>query len=212
MTALSIVLTAIVSYLFGSISFAILVGYLFLKKDIRTVGSGNAGTTNVLRKWGKVAAGMCALGDLLKGILPVLAGKAVFAYIGLPPVYGAYLAGFCAVLGHLFPIYFRFKGGKGVMTSAAVMLVIDPIATLIGLIIFIVVTFTTRYVSVGSITVAACYPFATYFVNKFSGNPLALPIAGCAAVFAVLVIYMHRSNIQRLINGTENRFGKKKGS
>ena len=98
------------------------------------------------------------------------------------------------------------------MTSAAVMLVIDPIATLIGLVIFIVVTFTTRYVSVGSITVAFCYPFATYFVNKISGNPLALSIAGCAAVFAVLVIYMHRSNIQRLINGTENRFGKKKGN
>ncbi|MBQ1234191.1 MAG: glycerol-3-phosphate 1-O-acyltransferase PlsY [Oscillospiraceae bacterium] len=212
MTALSIVLTAIVSYLFGSVSFAILVGYLFLKKDIRTVGSGNAGTTNVLRNCGKVAAGLCALGDLLKGILPVLAGKMVFAHLGLPPVYGAYLAGFCAVLGHLFPIFFRFKGGKGVMTSAAVMLVIDPIATLIGLVIFIVVTFTTRYVSVGSITVAFCYPFATYFVNKISGNPLALSIAGCAAVFAVLVIYMHRSNIQRLINGTENRFGKKKGN
>ena len=211
MQATAIIATSLISYLFGSISFAILVGYLFLKKDIRTVGSGNAGTTNVLRNCGAGAAVLCLLADLCKGILPVLLGKYLFALVGLDPVYGAYLAGFFAVLGHLFPVYFKFKGGKGMVTSAAAMLIIDPVATLICLLIFIVVVLTSRYVSLASITVAFCYPFATYFVKSFNGNPQALCIALCSAVFAVLVIFMHRSNIVRLLKGEENRFGRKKG-
>jgi len=211
MTALVIIFTSLVSYLFGSISFAVLVGYLFLKKDIRTVGSGNAGTTNVLRNCGAGAAALCLLGDLTKGILPVLLGRYLFTLVGLDPVYGAYLAGFCAVLGHLFPVFFKFKGGKGMVTSAAAMLVIDPKATIACLAVFLLIVLVSRIVSLASISVALLYPFATYYVYSSNNDPRALSVALCASVFAALVIYMHRSNIVRLLKGEENRFGKKKG-
>lgn len=211
MNVVVFVCVALFSYLFGSLSFAILVGRAFLHEDIRNHGSGNAGMTNILRTCGKKAALLCALGDISKGVIPVLVGQTAFAALGLPSVYGAYLAGCFAVLGHIFPLYFHFKGGKGVLTSAAIMALIDPISTLICFGIFLVVVLSCRIVSVSSITVAVCYPITTYFVSNAQGkNGLAISL--CAAFFGVLIIYMHRTNIVRLIHGQENKFGKKKVS
>lgn len=204
MKYLLILLVLVGGYLVGSISSAVLVGRAFLHDDIRKFGSGNAGTTNVLRTCGKKAALLCALGDFLKGFVPAIVGKAIFSAFDLTPEVGAYLAGMAAVLGHLFPLYFGFKGGKGVMTSAGVMAGIDPISTLISLLVFVLVVAATRYVSLGSIVVAVVYPVVTTLRVHLANGPSAL--CGClAAVFGITVIIMHHQNISRLINHTENK-------
>ncbi|WP_243562754.1 glycerol-3-phosphate 1-O-acyltransferase PlsY [Neobittarella massiliensis] len=198
------------SYLLGSISFAVLVGKLFLKDDVRKYGSHNAGMTNVLRTAGKKAAVFTAVGDLGKGMLSVVVGRLVFAHIlHAEPMYGAYLAAYCAILGHIFPIYFHFKGGKGVLTSAGAAVLIDPVSVAITALIFAAVTFTSKIVSLGSVVMAICYPVVTYFVSlAFGRDPV--PLTVCAVIFAAIIIFMHRSNIGRLIRGEELGFGKKK--
>jgi glycerol-3-phosphate acyltransferase PlsY len=122
---------------------------------------------------------------------------------------GAYVGALAVLLGHLFPVFFGFRGGKGVLTSAGVMLVVNPVVFAILVPIIVALMLITRIVSLGSITAAVLYPFLTYFVVNAQGRPALLETL-LAGLMAVLVIYMHRSNIKRLLNGTESRFGKKK--
>lgn len=149
------------------------------------------------------------LGDFLKGVLAVVIGRWIFSIFGVTEFDAGYLAGFFARLGHLYPIYFGFKGGKGVLTSLGIILVVNPLVFFILLIIFLPVLFITRIVSLVSVTGALLYPFVTLIVDLCLRKPLLFDFL-FAALFSVIVIFKHRGNIQRLINGTERRIGDKK--
>lgn len=194
-------LTALVAYLIGSIP----TGYLFAKArgvDIRAMGSGNIGATNVFRVLGKGAGISVLLIDALKGFLP-----ARFLLFGATPAtheYHAMLAGFCAILGHNYTCWLRFKGGKGITTSAGVILALVPAGLGIALGVWILVFAASRYVSLASIAAAAILPGGVWIAGQ------SARMIGLAAVLGALAIYKHRTNIQRLIAGTEHRFGSKK--
>jgi len=216
MLIVAILLTALLSYLLGSCNSAIIVGKLIQKKDIRDYGSHNAGLTNTLRCFGKGCAALTLIGDLGKGIVAVLLSKGLFhlLQVGFTPAMDlqlvGYIAGIFAILGHVFPLYYGFKGGKGVLVGVSVFLVIDwrVFCILIG--IFIIVLILTKYVSLGSIIASACCPVVTFLMQHFRAEPLPLWYqlvnTGMAALMAGWVIFMHRSNIERLRSGTENRF------
>lgn len=211
-------ISAVISYLLGSISFAIPVTKMFIGKDIRTLGSGNAGFTNVLRCVGKPAAIITFIGDFAKGICSVFIGEWVFylmvagvANINETAKVGAAVAGLFALLGHLFPIYFGFKGGKGVLISAGIMCALDWRCFLIVLAIFLIMFAITRTISKCSLTVAAAYPIITLLLNLFVYKSDAwLAMTLIALAFAIVVIYMHKANIERIINGTEPKTTAKK--
>lgn len=214
MTILAAILSAGCAYLLGSLNFAIIVSRLFFGKDIRKFGSGNAGMTNVLRTFGKPAAAAVLAGDVLKGTCAVLLGKLFFTMLAPQAgiLFGAYLAAAGAILGHLFPLYFGFKGGKGVSVATGAIIAIEPMIVAGLLVVFLAVILVTRIVSLASITVAALYPVFTFlyfsFFDKEYGHPWLNTLF--AAILGGLVIYMHRANIQRLRNGTEYKFGQKK--
>ena len=190
---------AAAAYLLGSLSFSIIVTRLLYHKDIRTFGSGNAGMTNVLRTFGKGAAALTIVGDIGKGILAVLLAKWAFgAFTAADPIYGAYIAAFCAVLGHVYPVYFGFKGGKAVSVATGTIIAIKPVLILPLLAVFFIVFLCSKMVSLASICCAAAYPAVTFLYFHF------------VAVIGGLVIWLHRSNIQRIKNGTEYKFGRKK--
>lgn len=208
---------AIVAYLLGSVNLSIILSKLMGKGDIREHGSGNAGTTNTLRTLGKLPAVAVLLWDILKGVIAVLLGKWIIT-IGNGEVkpdilatyrdYAMVLSSIFAVLGHNFPLYFGFRGGKGVATSLGVIIAMEwPIA--VACFVFaVVMILTTRMVSVGSILVAILYPILTFFLGDEFHNPwiyLAL-----ALVMAASVLIRHRSNIKRILNGTENKLWKTK--
>ena len=144
------VLAGVIAYLLGSISFAIIVSRIYAHDDVRKYGSKNAGMTNILRTYGKMPAFFTLLGDFLKGVLAVVIGRWIFSIFGVTEFDAGYLAGFFALLGHLYPIYFGFKGGKGVLTSLGIILVVNPLVFFILLIIFLPVLFITRIVSLVS--------------------------------------------------------------
>lgn len=210
---LSIICSIVLCYLLGSLSFAIIVSKCIAKKDIREFGSGNAGMTNVLRTLGKGPAALTLIGDIGKAVVGVFLSRLLLTYWGKVPqeylTMFLYLAGLFVVLGHIYPIYYGFHGGKGIATSAGVLLMVDPIVFFGVVIVFLVVVLISKIVSLASICAAASAPIITYVSQLFLGNH-ALLDACCVLVFAVLVIIMHRSNIKRLANGTENKFGKKK--
>ena len=203
------VVAAIIGYLLGSINFAIVVCRLLNHDDIRNYGSGNAGMTNVLRVYGKKQAALVLLGDFGKGVAAVCIARFLFEKAGITLMDGAYVGALAVLLGHLFPVFFGFRGGKGVLTSAGIMLLVNPVVFAILVPVIVIFMLATRIVSLGSITAAVLYPFLTYFVVSAQGRPALLDTL-LAALMAVLVIYMHRSNIKRLLNGTESRFGQKK--
>ncbi|MDR1674193.1 MAG: glycerol-3-phosphate 1-O-acyltransferase PlsY [Oscillospiraceae bacterium] len=209
-----IILTAVTAYLLGSLNCAIITVRLMFKEDIRTKGSNNAGLTNTLRCYGKIPAVLTLIGDLAKGIIAVLIGKMIFLILGFGwPVtqelsFIGYLAGLFAVVGHVFPVFHKFKGGKGVLVCASVLIVIDPMLFFIMILSFVLVAFFTRYVSVGSIAAALIYPFAVFFTQyTVQKMELQFAVINCAivAVTAAVLIVMHRGNIKRLIAHTENR-------
>ena len=210
------ILVAAEAYLLGSIVFGILISKHFCHDDVRTHGSGSAGMTNMLRNYGKAAGAATAVGDVAKGAVAVLLGRLIFAWMllgtGIEPVCGAYLAGIFAVIGHTLPVYFGFKGGKGVLVGAGAILATSPVVVLALLIIFLIEFAITRIVSLGSIIVAGLYPILAivYWAWQGANLPSLVFIGVCAAVMGGMVIYMHRSNIQRLKDGTEYRFTKKK--
>ncbi len=193
-----LILSCIGGYLLGSANSSLIVGR-FYGVDVRKHGSGNAGTTNTLRTLGKKAAFFVLLGDLLKGFLAYLAG-----YYISGSALGGMLCGTSAIIGHVWPVYFGFKGGKGVLTSLAVLLMIDWSIALMLLGIFIIIVLLTRYVSLGSIVGAALFPILSLILGR------SVETVVFSALIAVLIIFMHRSNIGRLLKGTESRLGSKK--
>ncbi|MGE4282643.1 MAG: glycerol-3-phosphate 1-O-acyltransferase PlsY [Clostridia bacterium] len=195
---MKIVLAAMTAYLLGSVNSSILVGRLWANIDIRKHGSGNAGATNILRTLGKAAAVVVLLGDVLKGILGVIVGN----YFG--GEIGALAAGIACVVGHNYPIYFGFKGGKGILTSAAVIFMIHWKIGLILLLGVILIIAFTRYVSLGSVIGASLYPVVVFILDN-KGIEYIL-FAFCIAFLAV---YRHQANIKRLLEGTESKIGSK---
>lgn len=206
---------AIVAYLLGSINFAIIITRLFGKGDIRDFGSGNAGMTNVLRTVGKTAASITLLGDFLKGFIAVFLMRLFLMLVGISGSYfGDYIAIYAALLGHIFPIFYGFRGGKGILVSFGAAMVLSPIAGLISLAGFLIVTLISRYISLGSLVAAVLFPTGIALCNLlfFPGEVggitevlLSIPIGG-------MIIFMHRSNIVRLLNHTENKLSFKKKS
>ncbi len=218
----SLVLTAVSAYLLGSVSFAIIVTRLYSHSDIRDSGSGNAGATNVLRSQGKLPALFTTLGDLGKSIGAVLLGRFLmramndgFMSSSNFVLVGAYLAGLFCILGHLYPLFFGFRGGKGVMTTLGMMLILDWRAALICLSLFIVVVLVSRMVSLGSICALASLPVVTYLMGTYAyhnGKGITIFCTAATALIAVIIIIKHLPNIRRILNGTESRlsFGKDK--
>jgi len=199
------ILCALIAYALGSLNFGIIISKLIYKDDIRKYGSGNAGTTNMLRTYGKGAAIGTILGDALKVVVAILIGNCIVgALFG-----GGYIAGFFAVLGHVYPIYYKFKGGKGVVASAITILMLDWRVFLVVLGVFILVVALWRYISLGSILSAAVYPMITYAAAISSGRPAGIDFI-FALVLAIFVIVLHRTNIQRLLDGKENKLSFKK--
>lgn len=206
-------IVAVAAYLIGSIPFGYLIGRLH-GIDIRTVGSGNIGATNVTRSVGKIQGKICFFLDFLKGALPVAAVNMTFE---TNTANLALAAGLAVILGHIFPIYLKFRGGKGVATAAGVALALAPYPLLCALVVWIVTFLASRYVSLASIVAAASLPIiAILFMGLNIGTPfpLARPTILFFAFIAFLAILRHVSNIKRLLNGTESRFdsaGSKKG-
>ena len=217
MTAFLIVLAvAAEAYLLGSVDTGILVSKYLYHDDVRTHGSGAAGMTNMLRTFGKKAAALTAAGDVLKGVVAVCLGRWLFGHLpadaAVSPYLGVYLAAILAVVGHSKPIYFGFKGGKGVLVGAGAALATEPLVCAALLVIFLIEVAITRIVSLGSIIIAALYPVGTLINLIACGANLPTVVFStvCCAIMAAMVIWLHRSNIERLKNGTEYRFGEKK--
>ena len=188
-----------VAYLLGSISFAVLIVRMRTGRDIRTEGSGNAGATNVARAHGKALGVAVGLLDLAKGAAAVLLMRTVTA----DPRYAA-AAGLAAIVGHVFPIFYGFRGGKGVATAIGAFLVLAPLPTLVCAGVFVLVVAVTRYVSLGSIVAMVLLP-----PGAGALFPAPRPIVAAAAAAAVLIVIKHRENLRRLARGEERRFGSK---
>lgn len=222
---LQIFSTMVVAYLLGSISFSIIITKKVAQNaDIRKMGSGNAGFTNVLRSVGKGPAVFTIVFDFLKGVVAVAAGGLIFSTISagaVPAVeiasYGKYIAGFCCMLGHMFPVYFGFKGGKGVVTAAALMLVADWRVFLTVIALFLIVFLITKIISEASIVSAVFYPIVTFCYTYFldyipsltTNEPRTILYVILATIFTLgvglVVIIKHKENIKRIINGTEKK-------
>lgn len=191
--------TGIFAYLLGSMSFGILIPrFLGTSRDIRQEGSGNAGATNVLRTQGKLQGALVLLADLLKGVLAAGIG------LSLAGISGGGVAGIFAMLGHCFPVFFGFKGGKGVATGAGVVLILLPEALLIMIAAFLLAVAVSKMVSLGSIAGAVTLLVCMAFIHP----PAPVILFGVCAV--ALVLWKHKSNIKRILAGTENKLGKKK--
>ena len=206
----------VIAYLLGSINFAIIVTRKFSKTDIRDHGSGNAGATNVLRSQGVLPAAITAVGDLGKSIVSVLIGRYLFVHwvnpaynqIDYVGIIGMYVAGFFCVIGHLYPLYFGFRGGKGIITGFGLFLMLDFRVALLGLLAFLVILFSTRMVSLGSVVgawtiVTLTYVFRTYIYEQPTIICWFCTIVGI--VIAAILTIKHRSNIRRILAGTENK-------
>ena len=203
------------AYLLGSINTAIVVSKVFYREDIRKFGSGNAGLTNMLRTYGKGAAGLTLLGDMLKTAIAIfitgfLLGFHYYHGLSIDDGY-CYMAGLFAVLGHVFPIYYGFRGGKGVLVTATMALILTPVVFLCLLIIFIVVVALSKYVSLGSVTAAILYPVLTnaYIKIFLLGRPSGILILS-TIILAIFIVWCHRENLQRISDRTERKISFKK--
>ena len=202
MTTLYPALAALAAYLIGSLSFAVIVSRAMGLNDPRTYGSGNPGATNVLRSGNKAAAVLTLLFDALKGFVPVFLVKEFGARYGLDEGTLALVA-LAAFLGHLWPVFFGFKGGKGVATAAGVLLGLNPWLGLATLATWIIIAAFSRYSSLAAIVAGVFAPF--YQILVWGGGP----IASAVAVMGALLIWRHRANIQKLLKGTESKLGQK---
>lgn len=212
------ILSALASYLIGSISFSIIFTRLFLKTDVRDHGSGNAGTTNVLRTAGKLPALLTLVFDFLKAVAAVKIAQLLLGIFQVDMsgnsqllITVSFVAGIFCILGHIYPAYFSFRGGKGALTAVALVALIDWRLFIIEIFIFAIVILITKYVSAGTVVAAIFYPITTLFLLKFlDNNTYAFLDALFALVIAAIVIYKHKANIKRLLNGTESKLGKNK--
>ena len=213
MIIIKLVVVAIISYLLGSCNFGIIISKSLKKEDIRESGSGNAGTTNMMRTYGKILGILTIIGDIVKvfvaiwlafKIMSVEETKMIFDRISDNPQYVLKsFAGLFAVAGHIFPCFFKFKGGKGVATSGGMVIMIDWRIALILFAIFVLTILITRYVSLGSIIMAVLYPVFMGLFHKDAGLVII------SLVFTLIVVTAHRENIKKLINHTENKIGSK---
>ncbi|MBU3707670.1 MAG: glycerol-3-phosphate 1-O-acyltransferase PlsY [Burkholderiaceae bacterium] len=200
---LTLLFFAVAAYLLGSVSFAIVVSKLFRLADPRTFGSGNPGATNVLRTGNKVAAALTLLGDCLKGVVPVALAVYFEEQLGLGDA-GVALISVAVFAGHLWPVYFRFKGGKGVATALGVLLGLNPVLGLATLVTWIVIAYAFRYSSLAALVSALFAPF--YYTLLFGLNTIGFAVL----VMSVLLIWRHKTNIGNLISGRESKIGKSK--
>ena len=191
------ILAGVIGYLLGNISSGYLVSKAYGLRDIRKHGSGNSGTTNVLRTLGWLPSVLTLVGDCLKGYVACLIGRALAGDLGM------LIGGACAILGHDFPALMGFRGGKGIATSLGLIIAIDPRMAVALLVVQIVAVALTRYMSIASLITTVAFPVVTGFICRgWENYGLFL---GAACVAAVLSLYGHRSNIQRLLRGEENR-------
>lgn len=198
------IVIAVIAYLIGSINFSVIISKKMAGFDVREKGSGNAGSTNVLRTVGKKAAALTLICDILKGVVAILLAKVVGnIWKDLDGALLVQLAGIFSIIGHTFPIFFKFKGGKGVATSLGVLLITNWQIGLICLVFALVLMALTRMVSVGSIGAAILYPVLTIFISQNYLVPGSYIIS--SIILAVLVVFNHRSNVKRLLTGTENK-------
>jgi glycerol-3-phosphate acyltransferase PlsY len=200
---------AAIAYLIGSVNFSVIFSKKMAGFDLREKGSKNAGTTNMLRTVGKKGAAIVLICDILKGIIAILIAKLISGNVN--SAIACQIAGFCVVLGHTYPIFFGFKGGKGVATSIGILLMLNWQIGLICLMYGIIMIALTRMVSLGSITAAILFPVLTIFIRAhYIADGFNYVIFGI--IMAGFVLFNHRTNIKRLNEGTENRisFSKKK--
>lgn len=224
---IQIIIVAAFGYFIGSISFSILVTRYFKNKsDIRKMGSGNAGFTNVLRSVGTLPAILTMIGDFSKGIVACLLGKWIFSTLHFPGVpefciiqYGAYIAGVACLIGHVYPCFFEFKGGKAVLTALSMIIMTDWRVAALCLSVFLLIVFTTRLVSLGSILAAVSYPIITFCVTYFydylgNGRQVTFGYIVIVSTISLLVgafvIYKHKKNLIRLLNGEEKKISRAK--
>ena len=207
------IIVAIIAYLIGSVNFSILISKKMAGFDVREKGSGNAGTTNMLRSVGKKAAAITLICDILKGVVSIVIAIIVGNIVkNLDRELLLQIAGIAVVIGHTFPIFFGFKGGKGVATSLGVLLMSNWQIGLICLVFALVLMVLTRMVSLGSCGAAVLFPVLTLFINQHytvltegkSGRVYFV----YSVILAIIVLYNHRSNIKRILNGTESKLGK----
>ncbi len=211
-----VIISVAAAYLLGSVNSAIIVSRIFYGEDVRTKGSGNAGLTNMLRNYGKRGALMTLLGDVSKTVIAILFTAFLLGFnynnaISLNAGY-CYLSGLFVALGHVFPIYYKFKGGKGVLVTAVTAMILTPIPSLVLLLLFVAIVSASRYVSLGSVSVAVLYPVAVcaYVSLMCEGQKLEGLLVICLILLAVLIVWCHRENIKRLLAGTENKISFKK--
>jgi glycerol-3-phosphate acyltransferase PlsY len=191
-------------YVFGALAPALWIPKLFYGVDITKMGSGNPGMTNVLRTLGWKPALPVTLLDAGKGFAAAWLGFFLTHSIG-----GALAAGLSAVLGHSFTCFARFRGGKGVLTGFGVFLFLTPLSALAGLVAWSLVVAATRYVSLGSITAAVVMPIGIFLEARFRGDRSLAPVLAAAVLVGAFVLYRHRANMGRLLQGTENKLGRK---
>ncbi|MBQ5601405.1 MAG: glycerol-3-phosphate 1-O-acyltransferase PlsY [Clostridia bacterium] len=197
------VLLVVGAYFLGSINFAIYISRAAYNKDIRSFGSGNAGSTNVMRTFGTKAALIVLFGDIMKAFVSVTVTMVVCG------IEIAYIAGLAAMVGHCYPIYYGFRGGKGFATAAGMVLAADPLAFLICALIFVAVVATTKFISAGSIMAAMFLPLVLNMIYRPSGG-LPGTMAICSILLAIFVIFRHKENIIRIANREEKKFSFKK--
>ncbi len=198
-----------VGYLLGSLNSAVIVSRLLYGDDVRKYGSKNAGLTNMYRTFGKKAAGLTLLGDILKTVLAVFLTGLFFGFYyvhALSVNYLCYLSGLACVIGHIKPIFYGFRGGKGVLCTATVIAILSPIVLLVLLLSFVLIVWATKYISLGSIVCAGLYPVAIESYMMIFGGSYDQTIKLFALLFAVIVILCHRTNIVRLWRRQENKF------
>ena len=200
------IVISLIAYFIGSISFSVIFSRKFAGFDVREKGSGNAGTTNVLRSVGKKAAAITLVCDILKGVIAIgiaIIASKIWKEVNVEIL--KYLAGFFAILGHTFPIFFEFRGGKGVATALGVLITLNWKVGLICLVFGVILIALTRMVSVGSIMSAILFPVLIVFMGSVKFEAIII-----STLIAMLVVFNHRTNIQRLKNGTENKLSFKK--
>ena len=222
LTAGFVVISMVAGYFLGSINSAIIISKILYHDDIRKHGSGNAGMTNMLRTYGLGAGVLTIVGDLMKTVIAILIGAVLggFGYLGGISVGGMtcdfplpYIAGFFAVIGHVYPIYYGFKGGKGVLCTATLALVLTPVEFALLLVLFILIVYFSKYISLGSVSVAVLYPVAVHGHLTMIGLPENGIVALITILLAIFIVYCHRENLKRISEGTERKFsigGKKK--
>ena len=205
------IVVGLIAYAIGSINFSVIFSKKFAGFDVRTKGSGNAGSTNMLRSVGKKAAAITLVCDILKGVVSILIAMLIGNIFNVPDkAILVQIAGVAVIIGHTFPVFFGFKGGKGVATSLGVLLMSNWQIGLICLVFALLMMALTRMVSLGSCSAAVLYPVLTLFISQ---NYIVQEGSGYlvySIILAIIILFNHRSNIQRIISGTENKLSFKK--